>query len=64
MVAGQKFRSALGMYQAVKLSIGTACELAGVNRYVFLDLVEREEVNLKTQTPEDLEVEFRQLTAN
>ncbi|MCL4267618.1 MAG: UPF0175 family protein [Anaerolineae bacterium] len=52
------------MYQAVKLSIGTACELAGVNRYVFLDLVEREEVNLKTQTPEDLEVEFRQLTAN
>ena len=56
--------AALGMYQAGELSIGAACELAGVNRYVFLDLMEREGVNLKTQTPDELEVEYQQLAAN
>lgn len=55
--------AALGMYQAGELSIGAACELAGVNRYVFLDLMEREGVNLKTQTPDELEAEYQQLAA-
>lgn len=53
--------AALGIYQAGELSIGAACERAGVNRYVFLDLMEREGVTLKTQTPEELEAEFQKL---
>lgn len=53
--------AALGLYQTGELSIGAACELAGVNRYVFLDLMEREGVSLRTQTPEELEVELQQL---
>ncbi len=53
--------AALGLYQTGELSIGAACELAGVNRYVFLDLMEREGVNLRTQTPEELEAELHQL---
>lgn len=34
--------AALCMYQAGELSIGAACELAGVDRYAFLDFYKRE----------------------
>ncbi len=63
MAAKIRLYAALGMYQVGELSIGAACELAGVNRYAFLDLMEREGVNLKTQTPDELEAEFQQLAA-
>lgn len=56
----QKIRlyAALGMYQAGELSIGAACELAGVDRYTFLALCKHEGVVIQTQTPEELEAEF------
>jgi predicted HTH domain antitoxin len=54
--------AALGMYQTGELSIGAACELAGVDRYVFLDLLKREGINLRTQTPAELEAEFQSFT--
>lgn len=53
--------AALGMYQTGELSMGAACELAGVDRYVFLDLLKREDIPLKTQTAAELEVEFQTL---
>jgi predicted HTH domain antitoxin len=56
--------AALGLYQTGELSLGAACELAGVNHYVFFDLMEREGVQLKTQTPAELEAEFQELVAN
>ncbi len=57
----QKIRmfAALGMYQAGELSIGAACELAGVDRYAFLDFCKREGVQVQTQTPDELEAEFK-----
>ena len=55
--------AALGMYRAGKLSVGAACELAGVDRYVFLDFCHRENVTLQTQTPDELENDFQRLSA-
>ena len=62
--AARKIRvyAALGMYQAGELSIGAACELAGMDRYEFIDLCKREGVVLLTQSPEELEAEFMQLS--
>ncbi len=54
--------AAVGMYQAEELSIGAACELAGVDRYVFLALLKREGIVLKTQTPSELEADLQQLS--
>jgi len=53
--------AALGMYRAGELSIGAACELAGVDRYTFLDFCKRQGVSLQTQTPSELEAEFHRL---
>jgi predicted HTH domain antitoxin len=50
--------AALGLYQSGELSIGAASELAGVDRYTFLDFCKQEGVALQTQTPEELEAEF------
>ena len=50
--------AALGMYRAGELSIGAACELAGVDRYTFLEFCKRQGVSLQTQTPNELEAEF------
>ncbi len=60
----QKIRlyAALGLYQAGELSIGAASELAGVDRYAFLDFCKQEGVTLFTQTPEELEADFKKLT--
>lgn len=62
--AARKIRvyAALGMYQAGELSIGAACELAGMDRYEFIELCKREGVILLTQSPEELEAEFKQLS--
>ena len=53
--------AALGMYRAGELSIGAACELAGVDRYTFLDFCGRQGVAMQTQTPDELESEFMRL---
>ena len=57
----QKIRmyAALGLYQAGELSIGAASELAGLDRYEFLDFCKREGVILHTQTPDELEAELK-----
>lgn len=62
--AARKIRTyaALGMYQAGELSIGAACELAGMDRYEFIELCKREGVALLAQSPEELEAEFRKLS--
>ena len=59
----QKIRmyAAIGLYQAGELSIGAASELAGVDRYAFLDFCKQEGITLQTQTPEELEAEFKKL---
>jgi predicted HTH domain antitoxin len=61
----QKIRmyAALGLYQSGELSIGAASELAGVDRYDFLDFCKHERVTLHTQTPDELEVEFKKIKA-
>ncbi len=61
----QKIRlyAALGMYQSGELSIGAAVSLAGVDRYTFLDFCKHEGVVLHTQTPNELEAEFKKISA-
>ncbi len=62
VTAKVRLYAALGMYQAGELSIGAACELADVDRYVFLDFLKREGVPLQTQSPDELETEYQQRT--
>lgn len=63
--ATQKIRmyAALGLYQAGELSIGAASELAGLNRYEFLDFCKREGVALQSQTPEELEADLQKYSS-
>lgn len=56
-----RLHAALGLYRAGELSIGAACELAGVDRFVFLDFCKRQGVVVQTQTPTELEAEFHRL---
>ena len=51
--------AALGLYQAGEVSVGAASELAGLDRYEFLEFCKREGVVLRTQTPEELEEDVR-----
>lgn len=62
----RKFRmyAALGMYRAGELSIGAACELAGVDRYTFIEFCKSQGVPVQTQTPDELAAEFSHLTKN
>lgn len=53
--------AALGMYRSGELSIGAACELAGVDRYTFLDFCKQEGVVPLTQSVEELEAEYKYL---
>jgi predicted HTH domain antitoxin len=46
--------AALGLYQAGEVSIGAASELAGLDRYEFLELCKREGIGLRTQTQDEL----------
>ena len=50
--------AALGLYQAGELSIGAASELAGMDRFEFLEFCKREGVTLHTQTPDELEADL------
>ena len=56
-----RLHAALSLYRAGELSIGAACELAGVDRFVFLDFCKRQGVVVQTQTPTELEAEFHHL---
>ena len=51
--------AALGLYQSGELSIGAACELADMDCYSFLDFCKTEGTTLRTQTPDELEIEFK-----
>lgn len=63
--ATQKIRmfAALGLYQAGEVSVGAASELAGLDRYEFLEFCKREGVVLRTQTIEDLENDVKKFGA-
>jgi predicted HTH domain antitoxin len=53
--------AALALYQTGELSIGAACELAGMDRYAFLDFCKAEGVTLHTQSPQDLEADLNRI---
>ena len=55
--------AALGLYQAGEVSVGAASELAGLDRYEFLDFCKREGVVLRTQTAKELEADLRNFGA-
>lgn len=55
--------AALGMYRSGELSIGAACELAGVDRYTFLDFCKQEGVVPLTLSVEELEAEYKYIKA-
>ena len=55
--------AALGLYQAGEVSVGAASELAGLDRYEFLEFCKREGVVLRTQTQEELEADVRNFGA-
>ncbi|HEX2991158.1 MAG TPA: UPF0175 family protein [Anaerolineales bacterium] len=55
--------AALGLYQAGEVSVGAASELAGLDRYEFLEFCKREGVILRTQTPAELEEDIRNFGA-
>lgn len=61
----QKIRmfAALGLYQSGELSISAASELAGMDRYTFLDFCKQEGITLQTQTPDELEADFKKFTS-
>jgi predicted HTH domain antitoxin len=63
--ATQKIRmfAALGLYRSGEFSIGAASELAGMDRYAFLDFCKHQGVVLHTQTPDELEAEFKKNTS-
>lgn len=60
----QKIRlyAAVAMYQTGELSIGAACEVADVDRYWFLDFLNKHKIPLQVQTPDELAAEFKSLT--
>ena len=55
--------AALGLYQSGELSIGAASELAGMDYYAFLEFCKQEGVTLQTQTPDELEADFKKFTS-
>lgn len=56
-----KLYAAVAMYQTGELSMGAACEVAGIDRYGFLDFLRQHNIPLQVQTPEELEAEFQSL---
>lgn len=57
-----KLYAAVAMYQTGELSIGAACEVANVDRYWFIDFLNKHNIPLQLQTPDELEAEFYTLT--
>ena len=61
VAAKLKLYAALGLYQAGQISIGAACELAGVNRYVFLEVCSQAGIPIQTQTSKEIIADFEAL---
>lgn len=55
--------AAVGMYLAGEVSIGAACELAGIDRLSFAAFLKERDIPLQTQSPEELEAEYQRLIA-
>jgi predicted HTH domain antitoxin len=56
-----KMSTALLMFQIGQLSIGAACEFAGVDRYTFLAACKRYNIAVIDYDADELEAEFEQL---
>ncbi|HSH05697.1 MAG TPA: UPF0175 family protein [Anaerolineae bacterium] len=54
---------ALGMYQMEEISIGSACELAGLDRMSFLAILKERNIPIKTQTPDEFEQDINEFMA-
>lgn len=55
--------AAVGMYLSGEISIGAACELAGIDRIRFAEFLKERDIPLQTQTPDELEAEYHRLIA-
>ena len=53
--------AALGMYRTQRISLGAACEIAGVSHQTFLMFCKNENLPINTQTPLELENELKLL---
>lgn len=58
-----KLYAALLMFQSGELSVGAACELAGVDRYTFIRECDRRGIAVVNYPPEDLQAELDSLLA-
>ena len=56
-----KISTALLMFQAGQLSLGAACEFAGVDRYTFLAACKRHNIAVIDYDENELEADFEQL---
>jgi predicted HTH domain antitoxin len=56
-----KISAALLMFQTGKLSIGAACEFAGVDRYTFLAACKRYNIAVIDYNEDELEADFDEL---
>lgn len=58
-----KLYAGLMMYRSGRLSIGAACDLAGVDRYSFLSACKQHGIPTATYSPEELAEEIEWLGA-
>jgi predicted HTH domain antitoxin len=56
-----KLSTALLMFQAGQLSLGAACEFAGVDRYTFMAACKRYHIAVINYDEDELETDFEQL---
>jgi predicted HTH domain antitoxin len=56
-----KISTALLMFRAGQLSIGAACEFAGVDRYTFLEACKRYNIAVIDYDQDELEADFERL---
>lgn len=61
MSARLKLLAALALYQSGELSLGAACELAGVDRYEFLAECKNRRLPVLTVAPQELEEDLAAL---
>lgn len=53
--------TALFMFRAGQLSAGSACELAGIDRYTFISVCKLYNIDVIAYDEEELETDFEQL---
>lgn len=56
-----KLSTALLMFQTSQMSLGAACEFAGVDRYTFLAACKRHGITVINYEEDELEAEFERL---